>query len=94
VICTAQDDEVVLHFRKRIDTIENLIDEFEDKIEKCDTRGLIDTAIDIDDKISFASIAIKDRKAPVIFQDKLNGLRARFGDVKDLFEKKCRCMIK
>lgn len=85
------EEDMAPHFRKRINAIENLIDEFEDKIEKCDTKNLIDTAIDIDDKIAFTSIAVKDRKATVIFQDKLNGLRTRFSDVKYSFENKCKC---
>lgn len=89
MICITSTDDTILYFRKRIDTIENLIDEFEDKIEKCDTKGLIDTAIDIDGKIAFKSK--KDNKPPVIFHDKLNGLHARFNDIKDMFEKKCRC---
>ena len=80
-----------LYLKKKTDSIHHLIDDFEDKVSKCDNKDLLDNAIEIHDDITFAILDFKQEKAPAIFIDKLNGLHARFDDIKLSFENICRC---
>ena len=77
--------------KKRTDSIQHLIDDFDDKVSKYDNKGLLDDAVEIHDDITFTILDFKQQKAPEIFIDKLNGLHARFDDIKLSFENKCRC---
>lgn len=80
-----------IDFKKKTNSIERLIDDFEDKISKCDNRDLMDKAIEISDDITFARLDFKQEKAHATFIDKLNGLNARYDDLKLSFETKCKC---
>ena len=77
--------------KKRTDSIQHLIDDFDDKVSKCDNKGLLDDAVEIHDDITFAILDFKRQKVPVIFIDKLNDLHTKFDDIKLSFENKCRC---
>ena len=80
-----------LYFKKKTDSIQHLIDDFDNKVSKCDNKGLLDDAVEIHDDIIFAILDFKQEKVPPIFIDKLNGLHKRFDDIKLSFENNCRC---
>lgn len=80
-----------LYFKKKVNSLEYMIDDFHNKITKCDTKHLIDDAIEIEDKIISMRIDFRQKNASPIFVDEINGLRARFNDLKSSFENDCRC---
>lgn len=87
-----EEEEVTpLYFKKKVNSLEYMIDDFHGKITKCDIKHLIDDAIDIEDKIISMRIDFRQKNASPIFVDGINGLQARFNDLKSSFEKDCRC---
>lgn len=86
-----EEEGTPLYFKKRVDSLEYTIDDFHDKITKCDTKHLIDDAIEIEDKIISIRVDFKQKNALPIFVDGINGLQARFNDLKSSFETDCRC---
>ena len=80
-----------LYFKRKVNSLEYMVDDFHTKITKCDTKHLIDDAIEIEDKIISMRTDFRHKNAPPIFVDGINGLHARFNDLKSSFEKDCRC---
>ena len=80
-----------LYFKKKVNSLEYMIDDFHNKITKCDTKHLIDDAIEIEDKIISMRIDFRQKNASPIFVDGINGLQTRFNDLKSSFENDCRC---
>lgn len=80
-----------LYFKKKVNSLEYRIDDFHDKIDKCDIKHLIDDAIEIEDKIISMRTDFRQKSASPIFVDGINGLQARFNDLKSSFEKDCKC---
>ena len=86
-----EEEGTPLYFKKKVNSLEYRIDDFHDKITRCDTKHLIDDDIDIEDKIISMRINFRQKNASPIFVDGINGLQARFNDLKSSFEKDCRC---
>lgn len=86
-----EEEGTPLYFKKKVNSLEYRIDDFHGKITKCDTKHLIDDAIDIEDKIISMRIDFRQKNASPIFVDDINSLQARFNDLKSSFEKDCRC---
>lgn len=80
-----------LYFKKKVNSLEYMIDDFHVKTTKCNIKHLIDDAIDIEDKIISMRTDFRNNNASPIFVDGINGLQARFNDLKLSFENKCRC---
>jgi hypothetical protein len=86
-----EEEGTPLYFKKKVNSLEYMIDDFHDKITKCNTKHLIDDAIEMEDKIISMRIDFRQKNASPIFVDDINGLQARFNDLKSSFEKDCKC---
>lgn len=86
-----EEEGTPLYFKKKVDSLEYTIDDFHDKITRCDTKHLIDDAIEIEDKIISMRVDFRQKNASPVFVDDINGLQARFNDLKSSFEKDCKC---
>lgn len=70
-----EEEGTPLYFKKKVNSLEYRIDDFHDKISKCDTKHLIDDAIEIEDKIISMRIDFGKKNASPIFVDGINGLQ-------------------